>query len=103
MHKWQAGLVTGGTLTASVTGATTSFTNVCLWPESETSALGVGGLTLGDSVITAWRMGEAATPRPDDKWTIANVSYLISHVSKRHNHDEAAGYAIYDCAVRRAT
>ena len=105
LHKAQAGLVTSGVLVG--TNVTTAFTqayaNVCLWPENEASALGIGGMPFGDSTVTAWRDGETTAPKPDDKWTINGVSYLIVSIRKRHNHDEAAkSCAIYDCGVSRA-
>lgn len=102
LHRQQAGLVTAGTLNVQ-TGGTVAYANVCLWPENDVSALGGGGMPFVGSMVTAWRVGEAdPAPRPDDTWTVGGTDYLISSVRKRHNHDEASGYAIYDCQVSRA-
>lgn len=104
LHKAQAGLVTAGTL--RVRGASDTFTdvayeNVCLWPPREMTGLGGGGAATQGATVTAWRTGEASAPSVDDKWVIGGVSFLIVSRTARHSHDEASGYAIYDCQVSR--
>ncbi len=102
LHKMQAGLVIAATL-SRLDLPPIAYANVCLWPTTEVSALGTNddGLPSDDGQITAWRVGEAAAPRPDDSWTISGLDYLISEVTKRLNHDESAGFCIYDCKSGR--
>jgi hypothetical protein len=102
LHKMQAGLVGAATL-SRLDLPPIAYGNVCLWPTTESSALDTDeGLPSDDGKVTAWRTSVSeAAPRPDDSWTINGVDYLITEVAKRHNHDEAAGFCIYDCAIGR--
>lgn len=101
LHKMQAGLVGAATL-SRLDLPPIAYAHVCLWPTTEVSALGTGdGLPSDDGQVTAWRVGETAAPRPDDSWTVGGVDYLIAEVAKRHSHDEAAGFCIYDCKIGR--
>jgi hypothetical protein len=98
LHQEQAGGVTAGTL--KVLGASTvAYSNVCLWPSTERTALGVGGVPSETAQLTAWRVGESEAPRPDDSWTVGGVDYLVSAVTKRLWADESSGYCVYDCDV----
>jgi hypothetical protein len=102
MHRQQAGLVTTGTLNRRGT-TSVAYENVCLWPGDESTALGVGGNPSVSGQLTAWRVGEADEPRADDTWTVGGVTVTVLSVGKRHNHDEASGFAIYDCRWVRGT
>lgn len=100
LHKSQAGLVTTATLGRLGT-TSVGYSNACLWPTDERTALGEGGMPIESGMVTVWRTGEADAPRADDTWTIGGVSYLVTSVTKRHYHHESSGYAIYDCRVSR--
>lgn len=96
LHKDQAGLVTTGTLNRRGSSSV-SYSNVCVWPGDENSALGRDGNASVNGMLTAWRLGESDGPRADDTWAVGGVTYTVLSVTKRHNHDESSGYAIYDC------
>jgi hypothetical protein len=98
LHKEQAGGVTAGTLGVQG-GSSIAYANVCLWPSDERTGLGGAGAAVESAQLTAWRVGEADAPRPDDTWTVGGVSYLVQTVRKRLHADESAGYCIYDCDV----
>lgn len=106
LHKDMAGLVTTGTLSRYIDGTydpanDVAYANVCLWPGTTHSSLGIGGGAYDESAFCAWRTGESEKPRGQDKWTVAGVEYLIETVASRLNDDESEGYAIYDCQVSR--
>lgn len=100
LHKAQAGLVSSAVL-GLFGGGTVSYENVCIWPVTEVSGLGQETAAHQQTIITAWRIGEAQPPRADDTWTKDGKVYGIIEVAKRHNHDESSGYAIYDCTCTR--
>ncbi len=102
LHKMQAGLVTTGTLNRRGTTGV-SYSNVCIWPGDENSALGSGGNPRVSGLLTAWPVGESDAPRADDTWTVGGLTFLVLSVTKRHYHDESSNYAIYDCRWTRAT
>ncbi len=102
LHKQMAGGVTAATLLKQ-SGGTVALNNVCLWPDSQGSALGQGGFPARTAKLTFWRLGESDFPRADDRITVGSVTYQVASLdSKAHNADEADGYATYRYTLTKA-
>jgi hypothetical protein len=70
-------------------------------PDTESTALGRGGMPLNTVQVTLWQMGQTNAPRPDDN--IAGPDgkrFLVVSVQSRLNAD--AGYGVHECSLMRA-
>ena len=70
-------------------------------PDTDSTALGRGGMPLSTSSVVLWQMGQTNAPRPDDNIAGPDAKrFLIVSVQTRLNAD--TGYAVHECSLMRA-
>lgn len=100
MHQEDTGKVMAGSLKVKGSGdsqTSVAYSYLYVWPQSEHTGIGEGGMPSIHGRITAFQEGESSAPRADDAWVINSTTYLILSVQTSLNAD--TGYAVHECDV----